>query len=344
MAVVQSDAGGTSGIDEVESRAGGVFRSEDGGETWVRTSRLNPRPFYFSQIRIDPVNDQRVYRPRLRPLRLRRRREDLPRGPLPEGPPRLPRARRHRNTGTAAPRAAEGGRAARAREEARLAAPPPRDRRRRLPERRRGRDVGPRRPDPVGAVLPDLPRRLLSLPDLRRTAGQRELGRPEPHLHEGRHRQRRLDRGRRRRRLLVRLRSRRPQRRLRRVAGGVRPPLPPRERAGEEPPPRADRGAARLPLPLELAARRQPPREGDDVPRREPRLPRDGEGRAVHVRSAPTSRRRSSRRCAPSGAAPRTTASSTPSPSRRRRPASSGPGPTTASSTSPWTAGRPGPT
>ena len=61
MAVVQSDAGGTSGIDEIESRAGGVFRTEDGGETWVRTSRVNPRPFYFSQIRIDPVNDQRVY-------------------------------------------------------------------------------------------------------------------------------------------------------------------------------------------------------------------------------------------------------------------------------------------
>ena len=61
MAVVQSDAGGTSGIDEIESRAGGVFRSEDGGDTWVRASRLNPRPFYFSQIRIDPVNDRRVY-------------------------------------------------------------------------------------------------------------------------------------------------------------------------------------------------------------------------------------------------------------------------------------------
>lgn len=61
LAVVQSEAGGTSGIDEIESRAGGVFRSEDGGDTWVRTARLNPRPFYFSQIRVDPVNDQRVY-------------------------------------------------------------------------------------------------------------------------------------------------------------------------------------------------------------------------------------------------------------------------------------------
>ena len=61
MAVVQSDAGGTVGIDELLSRKGGVFRSEDGGATWTRTSALNPRPFYFSQIRIDPANAQRVY-------------------------------------------------------------------------------------------------------------------------------------------------------------------------------------------------------------------------------------------------------------------------------------------
>ena len=61
MAVVQSDQGGTVGIDEILSRAGGVFRSEDGGASWTRTSPLNPRPFYFSQIRIDPANPQRVY-------------------------------------------------------------------------------------------------------------------------------------------------------------------------------------------------------------------------------------------------------------------------------------------
>ncbi len=61
MAVVQSDEGGTSDIDDPMSRAGGVFRSEDGGESWTRTSRMNPRPFYFSQIRVDPKNDQRVY-------------------------------------------------------------------------------------------------------------------------------------------------------------------------------------------------------------------------------------------------------------------------------------------
>jgi len=60
-AIVQSDAGGQSGIDDVTSKAGGVFRSEDAGETWTRTSGLNPRPFYFSQVRVDPENDQRVY-------------------------------------------------------------------------------------------------------------------------------------------------------------------------------------------------------------------------------------------------------------------------------------------
>jgi photosystem II stability/assembly factor-like uncharacterized protein len=60
-AVVQSDAGGTTDIDSPESRAGGVFRSDDGGETWTRMNALDPRPFYFSQIRVDPQNDQRVY-------------------------------------------------------------------------------------------------------------------------------------------------------------------------------------------------------------------------------------------------------------------------------------------
>ena len=61
MAVVQSDAGGNGALTDIHSRSGGVFRSEDGGEKWTRMSDYNPRPFYFSQIRIDPSNDQRVY-------------------------------------------------------------------------------------------------------------------------------------------------------------------------------------------------------------------------------------------------------------------------------------------
>ncbi len=40
---------------------GGVYRSRDAGETWERVNSLNTRPMYFSVIRVDPSNDQRVY-------------------------------------------------------------------------------------------------------------------------------------------------------------------------------------------------------------------------------------------------------------------------------------------
>lgn len=45
----------------IEHAAGGVFRSEDKGETWTRMSDTNPRGMYFSQVRIDPNNDQRIW-------------------------------------------------------------------------------------------------------------------------------------------------------------------------------------------------------------------------------------------------------------------------------------------
>ncbi len=45
----------------VENADGGVFRSEDRGLTWTRMSDTNPRPMYYSQIRIDPNNDQRIW-------------------------------------------------------------------------------------------------------------------------------------------------------------------------------------------------------------------------------------------------------------------------------------------
>jgi photosystem II stability/assembly factor-like uncharacterized protein len=60
-AIVESSDGGTSSIDDVTSRRGGVFRTVDGGDSWQRQSALNPRPFYFSQIRVDPEDDQKVY-------------------------------------------------------------------------------------------------------------------------------------------------------------------------------------------------------------------------------------------------------------------------------------------
>lgn len=39
----------------------GVYRSDDKGATWKKMSATNPRPMYYSQIRIDPSNDQRIY-------------------------------------------------------------------------------------------------------------------------------------------------------------------------------------------------------------------------------------------------------------------------------------------
>lgn len=42
-------------------RYGGVYRSEDGGETFTRVNSLNPRPMYFSQVRVDPTDPKLVY-------------------------------------------------------------------------------------------------------------------------------------------------------------------------------------------------------------------------------------------------------------------------------------------
>jgi photosystem II stability/assembly factor-like uncharacterized protein len=39
----------------------GIYRSDDGGTTWRRLHANNPRPMYFSQVRIDPNNPDRVY-------------------------------------------------------------------------------------------------------------------------------------------------------------------------------------------------------------------------------------------------------------------------------------------
>lgn len=61
MAVVESDDGGQVDDFADGSRSGGVFRSEDGGDTWKRMSPWAPRPFYFSEIRVQPDDDRRVY-------------------------------------------------------------------------------------------------------------------------------------------------------------------------------------------------------------------------------------------------------------------------------------------
>ena len=50
--------GGEGGGNSAE---GGVFRSLDRGDTWEHLTNLNPRPSYYSQIRVDPKDRSRVY-------------------------------------------------------------------------------------------------------------------------------------------------------------------------------------------------------------------------------------------------------------------------------------------
>ena len=50
--------GGGGGEGESES---GLYRSLDRGDTWEKMSDTNPRPMYYSQVRIDPSNADRIY-------------------------------------------------------------------------------------------------------------------------------------------------------------------------------------------------------------------------------------------------------------------------------------------
>ncbi|MCC6349197.1 MAG: hypothetical protein IT347_06350 [Candidatus Eisenbacteria bacterium] len=60
-AVVESDEGGRLSEFEDASRSGGLFRSDDAGESWKRISPFAPRAFYFSQVRVQPDDSTRVY-------------------------------------------------------------------------------------------------------------------------------------------------------------------------------------------------------------------------------------------------------------------------------------------
>ena len=46
----------------VEHKEGGIFRSEDRGTTWTKQNSLNQRPSYYSQIRIDPRNPNKLWK------------------------------------------------------------------------------------------------------------------------------------------------------------------------------------------------------------------------------------------------------------------------------------------
>ena len=183
------------------AKEGGIYRSDDRGETWRKQSDTNPRPSYYSKVHIDPNNDQRVWvlgaplyysEDGGRTFKTDRGRED---------PRRLPRVldrpRRLR------PHAGRHGR-------------------RHPPDARPRAHLGLRQHGRAGPVLRGALRHAPAVLGLRRAAGQRELVRTEPHVLPAGHRQRGLVPRGRRRRLLHRGRSVRPQRRLRREPGRQR--------------------------------------------------------------------------------------------------------------------------
>ena len=49
------------GAVPIDSGKTGLWRSDDAGATWRKTNSTNPRPMYFSQVRIDPANADVVY-------------------------------------------------------------------------------------------------------------------------------------------------------------------------------------------------------------------------------------------------------------------------------------------
>ncbi len=52
---VQNDQGANS------FEYGGIYKSTDAGESWTRINSLNPRPMYFSLLRVDPSDEKYLY-------------------------------------------------------------------------------------------------------------------------------------------------------------------------------------------------------------------------------------------------------------------------------------------
>jgi hypothetical protein len=54
-------AAANAGAQGVDAGMTGLYRSDDAGATWHKVSSNNPRPMYFSQVRIDPNNPDKIY-------------------------------------------------------------------------------------------------------------------------------------------------------------------------------------------------------------------------------------------------------------------------------------------
>ncbi len=59
--VFRGDGRVAMAVIEAAGRENGIYRTVNGGDSWEQVSNLNPRPMYYSQIRIDPKDRNRVY-------------------------------------------------------------------------------------------------------------------------------------------------------------------------------------------------------------------------------------------------------------------------------------------
>jgi photosystem II stability/assembly factor-like uncharacterized protein len=60
-AAQEAPGGGRGGGGALNAAATGMYRSDDAGATWRKVNNANPRPMYFSQVRIDPNDPEVVY-------------------------------------------------------------------------------------------------------------------------------------------------------------------------------------------------------------------------------------------------------------------------------------------
>ncbi len=186
----------------------GLYRSDDGGDTWTLANsdpRLTSRAWYFNWITVDPSNPDVIYIPECRALSLRRWRQD-----------HFYRARRagRRRLPSTLDRSQE------------LFAHDCRRRPGNIHQPQRRQDVVLVVQPADRAVLSRDHRQRISLPRLRRAAGQRQRGGGEPNRSWTDHGAR-LVHGRRRRKRMARARSQRSQHSLRHRCLWQRGPLGP---------------------------------------------------------------------------------------------------------------------
>ena len=61
LAAAQAGGGQRGGGGALNTQPTGLYRSDDSGATWRKVNNANPRPMYFSQVRIDPNDAEVVY-------------------------------------------------------------------------------------------------------------------------------------------------------------------------------------------------------------------------------------------------------------------------------------------